>query len=219
VNRKVMCRKSRGRFITSLYSFGCGSVTWHHHKIKFCDQQRGRVVASVAKHSQSVSLINSLSLSSSVRVLYSLPSASPTASSLHHHYSHTNRRSNFQWPPNPLPPLAKLPPRLLPRRLPNRLRVLSLLRRRRLSQLPSHLRKRRSVARSARRLIHPTSTRVSRFYLISCRGKLINGLVLKQVHPDTGISNKAMAILNSFVNDIFERIATEASSTLFHLVI
>ena len=38
--------------------------------------------------------------------------------------------------------------------------------------------------------------------------------VLKQVHPDTGISNKAMAILNSFVNDIFERIATEASSKL-----
>jgi histone H2B len=37
-------------------------------------------------------------------------------------------------------------------------------------------------------------------------------IVLKQVHPDTGISNKAMAILNSFVNDIFERIATEASS-------
>jgi histone H2B len=37
--------------------------------------------------------------------------------------------------------------------------------------------------------------------------------VLKQVHPDTGISNKAMAILNSFVNDIFERIATEASSS------
>ncbi|ELU41628.1 Histone domain-containing protein [Rhizoctonia solani AG-1 IA] len=32
-----------------------------------------------------------------------------------------------------------------------------------------------------------------------------------KVHPDTGISNKAMAILNSFVNDIFERIATEAS--------
>jgi hypothetical protein len=36
--------------------------------------------------------------------------------------------------------------------------------------------------------------------------------VLKQVHPNTGVSNKAMAILNSFVNDIFERIATEASS-------
>ncbi|KAJ7468420.1 histone-fold-containing protein, partial [Mycena galericulata] len=36
--------------------------------------------------------------------------------------------------------------------------------------------------------------------------------VLKQVHPNTGISNKAMAILNSFVNDIFERIASEAFS-------
>src|SRR5690606_33288458 len=35
--------------------------------------------------------------------------------------------------------------------------------------------------------------------------------VLKQVHPDTGISNKAMAIMNSFFNDIFERIAGEAS--------
>ncbi|KAJ3413853.1 histone H2B [Chytridiales sp. JEL 0842] len=35
--------------------------------------------------------------------------------------------------------------------------------------------------------------------------------VLKQVHPETGISNKAMSIMNSFVNDIFERIATEAS--------
>lgn len=35
--------------------------------------------------------------------------------------------------------------------------------------------------------------------------------VLKQVHPSIGISNKAMSIMNSFVNDIFERIATEAS--------
>ena len=35
--------------------------------------------------------------------------------------------------------------------------------------------------------------------------------VLKQVHPETGISSKAMSIMNSFVNDIFERIAGEAS--------
>ena len=35
--------------------------------------------------------------------------------------------------------------------------------------------------------------------------------VLKQVHPDTGVSSKAMGIMNSFVNDIFERICTEAS--------
>ncbi|KAL7371201.1 hypothetical protein ABVT39_021594 [Epinephelus coioides] len=35
--------------------------------------------------------------------------------------------------------------------------------------------------------------------------------VLKQVHPDTGISSKAMGIMNSFVSDIFERIAGESS--------
>eukprot|EP01136_Pigoraptor_vietnamica_P025500 Opistho-1_new@79581 len=35
--------------------------------------------------------------------------------------------------------------------------------------------------------------------------------VLKQVHPEIGISNKAMVIMNSFVTDIFERIAGEAS--------
>jgi hypothetical protein len=59
-------------------------------------------------------------------------------------------------------------------------------------------------------------------------GILTSNTVLKQVHPDTGISNRAMSILNSFVNgkhtsaqtrhqkltnmaDIFERVATEAS--------
>lgn len=35
--------------------------------------------------------------------------------------------------------------------------------------------------------------------------------VLKQVHPDTGISRKAMIIMDNFINDIFERIAAEAS--------
>ena len=35
--------------------------------------------------------------------------------------------------------------------------------------------------------------------------------VLQQVHPDTGISCKAMGIMNSFVNDIFEHIAGKAS--------
>lgn len=35
--------------------------------------------------------------------------------------------------------------------------------------------------------------------------------VLKQVHPETGISGKAMSIMNSFVNDIFERIAAESA--------
>ena len=40
--------------------------------------------------------------------------------------------------------------------------------------------------------------------------------VLKQVHPDTGISSKAMSIMNSFVNDIFERIANESSKLSNH---
>jgi histone H2B len=34
--------------------------------------------------------------------------------------------------------------------------------------------------------------------------------VLKQVHPDLEISNHAMCVMNSFVNDMFERIAAEA---------
>jgi histone H2B len=36
--------------------------------------------------------------------------------------------------------------------------------------------------------------------------------VLRQVHHDIGISNKAMSIMNSFINDIFERIAVEAAN-------
>ena len=35
--------------------------------------------------------------------------------------------------------------------------------------------------------------------------------VLKQVHPETGISKRSMNIMNSFINDIFEKIALEAS--------
>ena len=34
--------------------------------------------------------------------------------------------------------------------------------------------------------------------------------VLKQVHPEIGISKKSMSIMNSFIGDIFGRIATEA---------
>ncbi|XP_026459636.1 histone H2B.5-like [Papaver somniferum] len=35
--------------------------------------------------------------------------------------------------------------------------------------------------------------------------------VLKQVHPDIGISSKAMGIMNNFINDIFEKLANESS--------
>ena len=33
---------------------------------------------------------------------------------------------------------------------------------------------------------------------------------MKQVHPDTGISKRGVSILNSFIGDIFDRLATEA---------
>ena len=35
--------------------------------------------------------------------------------------------------------------------------------------------------------------------------------VLKQVHPEVGISKKGMSIMNSFINDIFERVCAEAA--------
>ena len=35
--------------------------------------------------------------------------------------------------------------------------------------------------------------------------------VLKQVHADIGISKKSMSIMNSFITDIFDRVALEAS--------
>ncbi|KAK9158725.1 hypothetical protein Scep_005299 [Stephania cephalantha] len=35
--------------------------------------------------------------------------------------------------------------------------------------------------------------------------------VLKQVHPELGVSSKAMAVLNGFMNDMFERLANEAA--------
>ena len=34
--------------------------------------------------------------------------------------------------------------------------------------------------------------------------------VLKQVHPDTGISKRGMAVMCSFIGDLFERVAGEA---------
>ena len=47
------------------------------------------------------------------------------------------------------------------------------------------------------------------------RGKESYGIYIynvpRQVQPDVGVSSKAMSIMNSFVNDNFERIASEAS--------
>ena len=35
--------------------------------------------------------------------------------------------------------------------------------------------------------------------------------VLRQVHPEVGISKKAMNIMNSFINDTFDKLSLEAS--------
>ncbi|KAH0476207.1 MAG: hypothetical protein KVP17_001314 [Porospora cf. gigantea B] len=40
--------------------------------------------------------------------------------------------------------------------------------------------------------------------------------VLKQVHPETGISKKSMSIMNSFINDIFDRMATESTRLIMY---
>nr|UXY87677.1 histone H2B [Cryptomonas curvata] len=34
--------------------------------------------------------------------------------------------------------------------------------------------------------------------------------ILKQIHPHIGISSKAMSIMNSFVDDLFDRVVVEA---------
>ena len=41
--------------------------------------------------------------------------------------------------------------------------------------------------------------------------------VLKQVHPDTGISNKAMQVMNDFVLDCFARISSEVGLFIIFL--
>ncbi|KAJ3518435.1 hypothetical protein NM208_g14514 [Fusarium decemcellulare] len=78
--------------------------------------------------------------------------------------------------------------------------------------LPPRLPRRRMLARRPPLLGEFHSlTRLFASCLFAQRVKLTPSPVLKQVHPDTGISNRAMSILNSFVNDIFERVASEAS--------
>ena len=40
--------------------------------------------------------------------------------------------------------------------------------------------------------------------------------VLKQVHPDVGLTSRAMSIMNSFVNDLFTRICGECQQLCSH---
>lgn len=98
-----------------------------------------------------------------------------------------------------LPKLLRRNPALAARpRLVARLR----LKRRKLAKRrrPQPRVKRRSVARPERRRIPHTSTKVLQT-CETCKWNLLTRCpVLKQVHPDTGISTRAMSILNSFVN-------------------
>merc|ERR1711862_568963 len=42
------------------------------------------------------------------------------------------------------------------------------------------------------------------------------GIVLRQVHPDFTISKQAMATMNSFLDDVFERVVAEAAKLAHH---
>merc|ERR1712021_286734 len=42
--------------------------------------------------------------------------------------------------------------------------------------------------------------------------------VLRQVHEKTGISKRSMSIMNSFINDLFERISAEAGRLVRYCV-
>ena len=63
--------------------------------------------------------------------------------------------------------------------------------------------------KSAKKTSKKTASRSSRRKRVESYSSYIYK-VLKQVHPDTGISKKPMSIMNSFMGDVFERIATEA---------
>lgn len=63
----------------------------------------------------------------------------------------------------------------------------------------------------APRSLEPSFSRSLCSSLLSSPPNFKTNRVLKQVHPDTGVSSKAMSIMNSFINDIFEKIAAEAA--------
>ena len=104
---------------------------------------------------------------------------------------------------SPPPRRARLPPERLPwkRRRPERRRPLPRARRR-----SGTRRERKRTLRTSTRVSHRPwrsgrpKTRVDVVGNTWTRPRLTRDAVLKQVHPDTGISNRAMSILNSFVN-------------------
>merc|ERR1719266_2451242 len=70
--------------------------------------------------------------------------------------------------------------------------------------MPPRSGKAKAVKKAAPKRAAPKRRRTESFAVYIYR-------VLKQVHPETGISKKSMSIMNSFIGDIFERIAGESS--------
>ena len=127
-----------------------------------------------------------------------------------HHSTFTLTSSNSsQWHPNP----HWEPSRLLTLLQPPR-HLLSSLQRHLLLMV-----RRRSTEGLTRRLTLLTSTKVCWLLLIYGLLCLFDCLaVLKWVRLDIGILDNAMAILDSFLNNIFKRIATEALSKSSSLI-
>ena len=65
----------------------------------------------------------------------------------------------------------------------------------------------KSTKKSAKKGAKATSTKRRKKSTESYNSYIFK--VLKQVHPDTGISKKAMSVMNSFINDIESKISGE----------
>ena len=100
------------------------------------------------------------------------------------YHPHANRRSNFRWPPNPLPPLAKLTRASTASKAPTKPTEGAKSAKKTSSKPAAEP----SDEKKKRRKVYK-ETYSSYIY----KGESI-GLLLKQLHPDTGISNKAMAM-------------------------
>ena len=69
-----------------------------------------------------------------------------------------------------------------------------------------------SITMSARSLARGTSNSTQRKKKRTETFNLYIFKVLKQVHPDIGMSKRAMNVMNGFVHDTFDRIANEAGN-------
>jgi len=80
--------------------------------------------------------------------------------------------------------------------------------------------KKKSTTESATKAVVATKTDGEKKARKVSHGKKIESYsvyiyrVLKQVHPETGISKRSMSIMNSFINDVFEKISLESAKLI-----